>query len=62
MAFKRFIPLALFLLCFTGWSAWALGEAAFTLSGVVHDGSGGRIPHAHVTMRLAGAQTGPADV
>ena len=52
---KRVPSFVLFLLLSVALPALA-ADAVFTISGVVHDPSGGRIPHAHVTVRLSGAQ------
>ena len=52
---KRFSSFALFLLLTCTAPAHAV-DAPYTISGVVHDPNGGRIPHASVTVRLAGAQ------
>jgi hypothetical protein len=52
---KLFFYLAIFHL-FAGASSAVLADPVLTISGVVHDGGGGRIPHAHVTVRLAGGQ------
>jgi len=62
MGRKQLISFALFVLLGACQASVALGDPAFTVSGVVHDGSGGRIPHAHVTVRLAGTQAAAADV
>ena len=47
----HFALILILLLCGV---AAALGYPAFTLSGTVHDVSGGRIPHAQITARTAG--------
>ena len=53
---KRSIHFVLFFLFFAGGASAALSDPTFTISGVVHDGSGGRIPQAHVTVRPDGGQ------
>ncbi|HXR40550.1 MAG TPA: carboxypeptidase regulatory-like domain-containing protein [Terracidiphilus sp.] len=53
---KQIFYFALFFLIFAGGVSAAVADPVFTISGVVHDGGGGRIPHAHVTVRLLGAQ------
>ncbi len=52
---KRIPYLVLFLL-FANAVIALRADPSFTISGVVHDPEGGRIPHAHVTVRLTGAQ------
>jgi Carboxypeptidase regulatory-like domain len=47
---KSAFYLAIFLIC-AGLTSSIWADSAFTISGVAHDGSGGRIPHAHVTVR-----------
>ena len=48
-----FLPLFLLILSLAAPSLYA--GPVFTISGVVHDGSGARIPQAHVAIRLAGS-------
>jgi hypothetical protein len=45
-----------FFLLLVGCPPSLFADPAFTLSGVVHDASGGRIPQAHVSIHPAGSQ------
>jgi hypothetical protein len=47
--------LAFFLACSVSASALP-ADPAFTIAGIAHDPAGGRIPHAHVTVRRASGQ------
>ena len=55
---KQFSSFAFLLAILACVAPFALADTEFSITGVVHDRSGGRIPHAHVTVRLVGGQAG----
>ena len=53
---KKFFHFVLVLLSFLCCGITIFASPAFTVSGVIHDSSGGRVPHAHISVWIAGSQ------
>jgi hypothetical protein len=52
---RKLFRSALFLCCIFSFAHFLPAQSPFTLAGTVHDASGGRIPRAHVAIRVEGA-------
>ena len=52
---RKLFRSALFLCCLYSFVHSLPAQSPFSLAGTVHDASGGRIPRAHITVRLEGA-------